>query len=235
MKIFCKDISEIKWQQTPSFILNKSIHIWLAHVQTDPRLISELKKSLSEDELRRSDRFAFEKDRNQFITAHVTVRTILAKYVDTTPAQIQFKKTAYRKPFISQPLTMIKFNISHSENKILIAVAENEIGVDIEKVKDSFEFNQLSKTYFSEKEQREIATSANQKETFYKFWTRKESVLKATGMGITDNLKEIEICNDENYSKLFPENIYISSFKIEEDFFGSIASLSNRPALFFKT
>lgn len=234
MKIFCKDLSEINWEQEHSYSINKSVNLWLINVATDAQIAQQLKDTLNEDELKRTERFAFEKDRNQFITAHGTLRTVLAKYLETTPAEIQFKKSKNKKPQLLFPLTSLKFNISHSENKILIGVSDAEIGVDIEMIKPGFAFKEFIKTYFSANERDKILLSPNPNETFYKYWTRKESVLKASGSGIIDNLKEIEVCNDENNSNFFKENLYVASFKIEENFFGSIACSSGKPARFLK-
>ncbi|HKR05260.1 MAG TPA: 4'-phosphopantetheinyl transferase superfamily protein [Bacteroidia bacterium] len=234
MKIFCKDFSEINWEQVPSYSIHPSVHLWLINVATDAQIVQQLKDTLNEDELKRTERFAFEKDRNQFITAHGTLRTVLAKYLETTPSAIQFKKSKNKKPQLLFPLTSLKFNISHSENKILIAVSDAETGVDIEMIKPGFEFKEFIKTYFSSGEQNKILNSPNPNETFYKYWTRKESVLKASGLGIIDNLKEIEVCNDENNSSFFKENLYVASFKIEENFFASIACTPDKPIRFLK-
>ena len=231
MKIFCKDIPEISWEKKFEYQLNKSIHLWKVDVDNDPKIISELKKNLDYDELKRSERFAFEKDRNQFITAHGMLRNILSRYMDFSPSQIQFKRTSNGKPYVHFPTTFIKFNISHSENLILIALADHEIGIDLEKVKDSFEYNELSKTYFSHHEQKEITSSPLPKKTFYKLWTRKEAVLKASGIGITDELKNIEICFSENNASL-SNDFYVSTFPVENSY-ASIACLANKPVQFF--
>lgn len=234
MKIFCKDFSDINWEQTPSYSANQSIDLWQTTVATDSQIILELKNTLNEEELERAERFAFEKDRNQFITAHGTLRNILSKYLELSPQEIKFKKSKNKKPQILFPLTSLKFNISHSENKILISVSESETGVDIEMVKPGVGYKDFIKTYFSANEQNKILCSSNHSETFYKYWTRKEGALKASGLGIIDNLKEIEVCNDENHSDFFPENLYISSFKIDENFFGSIACASDKTIRFLK-
>jgi len=235
VNIFCKDISQINWEKSPSYSISQSVNLWLVNVATDSQIIAELKNILSEDELYRAERFAFEKDRNRFITAHGSLRNILSMYLHIHPSEIQFRKNKNNKPEILLSLCSLKFNISHSENKILLAVSDNEIGADIEMIKDSFEFNPLSKTYFSEKEQKEISVSTDQKLTFYKFWTRKEAVLKAAGTGITDNLREIEVCNGINFSNSFGKDYFVNSFKIEDNFCGGVASSQDQPILFFKS
>jgi 4'-phosphopantetheinyl transferase len=234
VKIFCKDLSEINWDHVPPNSIHQSVYLWLINVATEPQAIEKLKNSLNTEELKRAERFVFEKDRNQFISAHGMLRTVLSKYLETVPSEIKFKKNKNRKPQILFPLTSLKFNISHAENKILVALSNEEIGVDIEMIKPGFEFRDFIKTYFSSNEQEKVLSSANHNETFYKFWTRKEAVLKASGLGIIDNLKEIEICNNENHSTIFPQNLYVCSFKIEGDFFASVACSSGKPISFLK-
>lgn len=220
MKVFCEDISEIKWEKHPAFILNQSVHVWLVDVENDSKIISELKKVLNDDELKRADRFAFEKDRNQFITAHGALREIIAKYSGINASKIQFKRTLSRKPFISFPQTNLQFNISHSGNKILVGISEEEIGVDIEIMKDQFEFGELSKAYFSEKEQNKINASINPQATFLKFWTCKEALLKAAGTGISEEIKNIIVCDDVNNSSL-PSDYFVTSL-MHENFVAAI-------------
>lgn len=210
------------------------MHLWLVNVATDSQNIEKLRNTLNGEELKRADKFTFEKDRNQFITAHGTLRNVLSKYLEISPTEIQFKKNKNRKPQVLFPLTSLKFNISHSENKILISVSEDETGVDIEMIKPGPGYKDFIKTYFSSDEQNKILSSPNPDETFYKYWTRKESVLKASGLGIIDNLKEIEVSNEENNSNLFSKNLYVASFKIGENFFGSIASTLRNGIKFFR-
>ncbi|MFI5218626.1 MAG: 4'-phosphopantetheinyl transferase family protein [Bacteroidia bacterium] len=231
MKIFCNKISPIKFEDAFYELDKNSIHVWLVEVTNENNILSTLREIFNADENKRTDRFAFEKDRNQFITAHGSLRKILSKYLSVETGQIQFRKTGNKKPYILFPPASLKFNISHSENKILIAVSDNEIGVDIEKIKPGLEYNGLVKNYFSIKEQQIILNSKMPGEAFYKLWTRKEAVLKANGMGISDDLKNIEVCSDENHSP-FNQDYYISSFLIE-NFYGSVASPVNNNSIYF--
>jgi 4'-phosphopantetheinyl transferase len=222
VKIFCKDIPAINWEKPGSPLIKQSYHVWALNVIDNVEKLKKLQAHLNTDELKRAQRYVFEKDRQQYITAHGSLRSILSNYLNTSPEQIQFRKTNNRKPFISYPLTSLKFNISHAGDKILIGISQEDIGVDIEIIKDDFEFKQLASTYFSTKEQDEIKRSLKPAETFYKFWTRKEAILKASGVGITDELKNISVCSEENIS-LFKNDFFVASFN-HENFVGSIAS-----------
>ena len=78
----------------------------------------------------------------------------------------------------------MNFNISHSNNIILVAFDKNPIGVDIEEMKDR-NFEELSKRYCKNGEK-------FSKEIFYKFWTEYEAGIKLQGEIKTKITKIIE-------------------------------------------
>lgn len=233
MMISCFDISNVKFEDAFHELEKNSIHIWLVESTNDENKLSAFQKTFDDDENKRTGRFTFEKDRNQFITTHGSLRKILSQYLSVRPEKIQFSHTTNRKPFIVFPVTTLKFNISHSENKILIAVSDNEIGVDIEKIKPEFAHKDVVEKYFTANEKKAILNAEKPHEVFYKLWTRKEAILKATGMGIAADLRSIEVCSVENGSP-FNQHYGVSSFLIDS-FYGSVASpFKNFPVLFMK-
>jgi phosphopantetheinyl transferase len=72
----------------------------------------------------------------------------------------------------------ICFNISHSANYVVCAIADSPVGIDIEggrKVN-----NAVAKRYFTEEE----IESIHSDEDFFKIWTFKEALGKCTGEGL---------------------------------------------------
>lgn len=85
----------------------------------------------------------------------------------------------YGKPFLSD--SSVHFNLSHSGDYIVLAVGENEVGIDIEK-SVPYSDDVAKKCFVPEeyrllKEQKDI-------DSFYMLWTAKESVMKACGKGL---------------------------------------------------
>jgi phosphopantetheine--protein transferase-like protein len=74
------------------------------------------------------------------------------------------------------------FNISHSGNYAVLAAAQNEVGVDIEKVAPYSET--VAARCFTPAEQEWLRHEGND-EAFYRLWTAKESVMKASGLGFS--------------------------------------------------
>jgi 4'-phosphopantetheinyl transferase len=147
---------------------------------------------LSADEMARATRFKAEVHRARFVAGRVAVREILAQELGCEPRDLEFSYNRWGKPAVtSAPMS---FNLAHSENVGLLAIATDLIGVDIER-RRPVEFDLLARNVFSEGEFRMWQNSTeDQKPTlFYALWTRKEALLKAIGCGITEHVQNVSV------------------------------------------
>lgn len=89
----------------------------------------------------------------------------------------------FKRPFFKHYKHRIDFNISHSEEVVVCAMSKNRIGIDVERIR---EMNiEEYKCVFTPQEFENIK-SKNDKEKndeFFKYWTRKEAIMKADGRG----------------------------------------------------
>jgi 4'-phosphopantetheinyl transferase len=88
---------------------------------------------------------------------------------------------------VPQPFDGIHWSISHKTRYVCGVVAPLPIGIDIERVRD-FSAGLYQKTATDE----EWALADMETDSvmaFFRYWTAKEAVLKATGIGIKDLLK----------------------------------------------
>lgn len=144
-----------------------------------------LQTCLSEEEQLRQARFVFAKHRASFAQAHTLKRLVLSFYEPTIqPSEWQFEKGPHGKPAVKQPYPY-RFNLSHSESSIAIAIAKTEIGVDIELCRPLPHLESLVETVFHPLEQRWLWRQASIERSFFRLWTIKEAVLKATGAGLS--------------------------------------------------
>ena len=79
------------------------------------------------------------------------------------------------------------WSITHKTQYVAGVVAPTPIGIDIEKIRD-FSRGLFRKTA-ADREWALADTEGKSLLTFFRFWTSKEAVLKATGIGIKDLLK----------------------------------------------
>ena len=95
------------------------------------------------------------------------------------------------KPYLAN-LPGVHFNISHSGDHVVCALSGSPVGCDIESIKPFRE--NVAARCFSPEENAALAalTDPAARETlFFRFWTLKESFLKAVGCGITRPLASV--------------------------------------------
>lgn len=87
------------------------------------------------------------------------------------------------------------FNLSHSGDWALLAVADREIGCDIENIR-LINTLRLGKTVFTDAEMDALRQAPDRLGAFFTFWTKKEALLKCMGEGFHRAAKTVEVCGD---------------------------------------
>lgn len=174
------------------------IHIWHARLDQPQAVSNRLIQLLSKDERSRAGRFHFEQDRTRFIARRGILRTILGTYLDVEPHRLQFYYEKNGKPRLADIFDKerIHFNDSHSAGLAIIAISPSfEIGVDVERVHDIPEMNDIVEKFFTESEKTSFYSLRDglKQEVFFKWWTRKEAFLKATGDGLFRPLNSFDM------------------------------------------
>jgi 4'-phosphopantetheinyl transferase len=150
---------------------------------------------LSGDERSRASRFAFEVHRRRFIAARAALRRILAAYLRGDPSHLTFSYSAQGRPSVAGSGGLaLDFNLAHSEELALLALAPGPVGVDLEHLGGPADAMQIARHFFSAREVGclERLPPASRARGFFCAWTRKEAVLKAAGRGLAA-LREVEV------------------------------------------
>jgi 4'-phosphopantetheinyl transferase len=163
---------------------------------------------LSDDEKKRADSFKSAQDRACFINAHAFKRYCLSQLFNVDPSALIFSCSDKGKPFVECE-QFIDFNISHSDSWVAFGVTSlGNIGVDIERAdrvigKKTIDYA-LNSDQISTLEETE-----NRVEKMMLYWTQKEAISKALGVGISIGFKQIECsgefgetradCNDQQF------------------------------------
>jgi 4'-phosphopantetheinyl transferase len=136
---------------------------------------AELEGLLSEDERERAARLA---DRERWVVARAALRTVLARELAIAPAELRFALGPHGKPEL--PGAALRFNLSHSGDRAVIAVAGVEVGVDVERTARRSRAVERTLT----EGERAALTGPDRHVELLRIWCRKEALAKALGGGL---------------------------------------------------
>jgi hypothetical protein len=140
------------------------VHIWTADLDS---LAWPDAARLPSDERARAERLLSPTKRRRWIAARWALRTVLGDYLGRSPATIELRLGRSGKPELTDPRPGLRFNLSHSHGRALVAVcAGREVGVDLERI-------------------------GRRPASFYAEWTRREALAKCFGSGIWAPLPEL--------------------------------------------
>ena len=173
-------------------------HVWRASLDQPADMIAKLAPRLSKDEYQRAERFYHLTDRRRFIAGRGILRKIISAYLALAPDEAQFTYNEYGKPFIStdQNRGALSFNLSHSNGMALYAVTRGRrVGIDVEYMRDDFATLEVAERFFSKNEFEALKrVPINQRtKAFFNCWSRKESYIKAIGMGVSYPLERFTV------------------------------------------
>ena len=144
-------------------------------------------EAVSDTRRARTDRLAQLSDRCRSLGAELLLQYALKPYGISVRTE-SFQENAYGKPYLAAH-PEIHYSISHSGDFVLLAVSDTPIGCDLEKcgVKElSAQKLRLAERFFCPSEYQELLSAAPEErpDRFYAYWTLKESLMKAAGLGM---------------------------------------------------
>lgn len=172
--------------------------MWRIRLEQPAEAQQRFLHTLNAEERARASRFHFEKHRRQFVVGRGALRTLLARYLETTPEAVRFSYGPYGKPVLDgeHRNSPLHFNASHSGELALYAfVQDYDVGIDVEYLNRDFASEEIAQRFFSAYEVRMLnALPATEKAAaFFRCWTRKEAYIKAIGSGLSHPLDTFDV------------------------------------------
>lgn len=161
------------------------VDIWTWRLDADDETTGALSALLSEDERQRADRFVTPRLSRRWIAGRAGMRQILAGKLSQKAEALVFDVGQHGKPFLSELDSPFPFNLSHSEDLAALAISDQEVGVDVERMEPLS--REVAEMFFSPEEVTALDATPEEARmnAFYRCWTAKEAVLKAIGSGLT--------------------------------------------------
>jgi 4'-phosphopantetheinyl transferase len=165
--------------------------VWAVDLLREAEEVGALGGVLTADELLRAGRMRSDEGRRRAVVSRAALRKLLARELGSAPEAVAFTVGPHGKPRLDGGDSAVRFNLSHSADLALIAIARGaEVGVDVEQIRPRRDLGGVARRVFTEAEREAVAVGGDA--AFYRHWVAKEAFVKATGRGIT-SLRSFEV------------------------------------------
>lgn len=161
------------------------VHIWRAALD-DPGWPGPA--GLPAEERGRAEQFLREEPARRWVASRWALRRVLAEYLEIAPAAVRLEAADRGKPRLAGGGGP-KFNLSHAGGLALVAVAEREVGIDVERIEPERDLIALAGRALPSEDATAVqaAGAGERAAVFYAAWTRHEAKLKCLGTGLSDS------------------------------------------------
>jgi 4'-phosphopantetheinyl transferase len=172
------------------------VHVWTMPIDgLSEATLSRWHELLDTAEQTRVARFAFGRNRGEYVAAHVLTRTLLSTLMPgTDPGAWHFVPSEQGKPvaWLGDRPAPVSFNLSHTDGMVGVAALAAEghaLGFDVESLDRKVTLG-IADRYFCPEEVGwlESLPEATRPAGFLRLWTLKEAFIKATGQGLRQDL-----------------------------------------------
>lgn len=172
--------------------------VWRVSRADASRYGANLAAALSADERDRAARIAVPGGSQRSVLARGVLRALLAAYTGEHPGALRLVRGPGGKPALPpEPgRAGLRFNVSHSGELMLCAVTRGaDVGIDVERVDEERPHARVAAHFLTRRERAvlESLPPAERASAFFACWTRKEALVKATGVGMGVSLTRVEV------------------------------------------
>lgn len=184
------------------------VYVANAQVLAKPVVFEKLYGLVGRARQNKIDKFRFKKDKALSLAAGLLLEHALGAFGVCNP---QFECGEYGKPKLCG-VNDIHFNISHSGELAICAVAAAEVGCDVEKIEEPPAIV-IPKVFVpSEQEYLNGFEGRQFHQQFYRLWTAKESFVKMTGQGLSLNPLKFSVNTAETYQVIGGRSVSLLTF-----------------------
>lgn len=157
-------------------------------------------------------------------------RSVLSQKLSVATPDIEIIKGKQGKPYLNN--NKLYFNVSHSGDWVVLATSDQEVGIDIERIRN-VDFR-IAERFFSKEEKAKLfALNGDQKTNYFlDLWTLKESYLKLLGKGLTKSLSTFTIKGENGNFQLSHDDqveheVYFQQYPVDAAYKLSVCTYSN--------
>jgi 4'-phosphopantetheinyl transferase len=159
------------------------VHVWIGMVdQNWPPA-----EALPQAERERAASFLRPEPARRWVASRWVLRGVLGRYLGVEPAAVELSVGEHGKPRLRDSAAGLRFNLSHSGEVSLVAVAaEREVGIDVEAVDEGRDMQALAERALpaADADAVRAAPSERRSAVFYQAWSCHEARLKCLRVGL---------------------------------------------------
>jgi len=151
---------------------------------------------LSEEEETALARLRAPERRERARTAWAVRRLLLSRALACPPESVILARTSSGAPVVVHPQAPCAISFAHSGDWAYLALSRwSAVGVDVERVNAKIDSLGLARRFGTPEEAKLLSalSPAARAATFFRIWSRKEAVLKATGGGVPSRLRDVRV------------------------------------------
>lgn len=173
-----------------------TVSLYLVNLNKAKKSYTKLFNTLTKEEQNHADSYIVTKAKEQFVISQGILRHLLSIYLEIPPQELLIYKNTHGKPHIyNKDGVEFFFNKSHSGDFAFYGFTYiNSIGVDIEQKREIENLDLVMDKVFSQKELLRFSKLSLEEKNnlFFKYWSCKESYIKAIGLGLYKDPKCID-------------------------------------------
>jgi 4'-phosphopantetheinyl transferase len=159
----------------------------------------------------------------------------LSLHLKVHPSEISILKGPNGKPRIERPKAPFHYNVSHSSDYTLFAISQNEVGIDLERLRENLDQRKISRRLFSDTLVNWLESFETERslKLFFKAWTFYEAFLKAQGLTIFsgERIKEKFVFDSPDQKELTLNNYFIYEIEAPAGYVAAVASKIKNPEI----
>jgi phosphopantetheinyl transferase len=172
--------------------------VTVASTSTEAMSADELDEAiqrLTRPERQRASNIRLETPRAAFVAGRLLVRTTVARIAGVPLEDVVIELEATGRPVLTGALSHYFVSIAHSGSHVVVGVANEQVGVDVERLRQSAPSPRLMARVCSPDELRALGVmpDTDRAIAFMTVWTRKEAYGKALGIGIGFGLQSVTV------------------------------------------
>ncbi len=205
--------------------------MYVSNLSMDDDFFDRWYDLMPEPRRERAQRFKNEADRRRNIGAYALLVHSVTELLGSSDlsGRLNISESADGKPYFTD--IPVCFNISHSKDRIAVALSPEKVGCDVERQRG--DALGIARRFFTKEEYDHLSRIADEDERsleFTRLWTLKESVVKCIGEGIRHELGDFSLVDDKGNRNDtitlagFDESFHIREFADEMGYCYSVCS-----------